>query len=375
MKIAINCSFYFPKGGGIKEYIFNLVINLNEILKKQDSVICYISKDQEKYWVETMPSNIIYKLTPFTSKQPIKRSLLESFFWLKEEKKEQFDVFHSPFFHAPKLKRIPIILTVHDMRFKKYPETYGFLRLKYLEYAVVKSVKTSKSIIAISNFTKGELMSEYNINENKITVIHEAVNKENFNINSVKFTQKLKDKGIKKDNYLLCVGHVEPRKNYERLIIAFDKLVDKKNIDKKLVIVGKENFKVEPTMKLINQSDNVVYLGWVDFGELLWLYQNCLFHVFPSYYEGFGFPILEAAIFSKMTVGSNAASIPEIAGDGGIYFDPFSINSIYNNLVNVIEDESLLNEKIEKTRKNLNNYSWNKNAQKTYELYKSIIEK
>jgi glycosyltransferase involved in cell wall biosynthesis len=372
MKIAINCSFYFPKGGGIKEYIYNLVINLNKILKPEDRIICYLSKDQENYWLESMPSNIAYKLTPFNSNQAIKRSLLERFFWLKEEKNAIFDIFHSPFFHAPPLKHTPILLTVHDMRFKNYPETYSFLRLKFLQYAVDRSIKASKAIIAISRYTKNDLIKEYNESKHKITVIHEAVNKDNFNVNNAKFTQNLNDKGVKEGKFFLCVGHIEPRKNYDRLIVAFDRLVNEKGIDQKLVIVGKENFKTESTMKLIEKNRNVIHLGWVEFNELLWLYKNCLFHIFPSYYEGFGFPILEAAIFSKVTVGSNACSIPEIAGEGGIFFDPFSIDSIYNKIDSLIHDESLLNEKKMKTEENLKHFSWIKNAEETYELYKRI---
>lgn len=369
MKIAINCSYYGSKGGGIKEYIYNLVSNLNKVLKKPDTIICYIPKDQLQFWIDTMPANIRYKCTPFTIKQPIRRSLFQQRFWSHEEKKEQFDIFHSPFFYAPKLKNALTILTVHDLRFMKYPESYTFLRVKYLRYKVPKALKAADSVITISEFTKNEAVKYFSVDTNKFKVIHEAVNLENFSSENEMYTDNLKQKCIKKDNYILAVGHIEPRKNYNRLIKAFDKLVHEKNINYKLVIVGKENYKTESTLKLIEESPNTIYLGWVQFKELLWLYSNCIFHVFPSYYEGFGFPTLEAAAFGKVTIAANASSIPEIGNDGAIYFNPFSIEDIYEKLAEAIYNPNLILEKSHNAIKNLDNFSWLKNAQETYDVY------
>lgn len=372
MKIAINCSFFIPKGGGIKEYIYNITRNLAKIDSENEYVL-YVASDYYDYACKELPKTMKIKSTPFSSKQSIKRSLFEDSFYQKEEITEKFEVFHSPFFHIPNLKSAKRIITVHDLRLCRYPETYTFLRYQFLKRAVKKSIMSADKIITISDFTKEELLHFYNVEESKITSIHEAINLESFNQKNIENYNFVLNKDLKKDNFILSVGHLEPRKNYDNLIKAFKRLKNESNInDLKLVIVGKKSFKYEETLKSLKPEDNILHLDFVDFKDLLWLYSNARIFVQPSFYEGFGFAPLEAAAFGTVSVVSNTSSTPEICGNSAFYFNPFDSDDIFNNIKIALTDTSLFQQKKSFLQSNLSRFSWIKNAETTLEIYKSI---
>ena len=152
MKIAINCQFCSQKGGGgIKEYIVSLTNHLEKV-DHQNEYVLYVLEDQYEYSKTVLPSRFKLKPIPYQKNfvSKVKRSLFAQSFWTKEEKEEGFDVFHSPFFHAPKMKKARLIMTVHDLRLYRYPETYSFLRYQFLKRAVKESIDRVDQIIAIS---------------------------------------------------------------------------------------------------------------------------------------------------------------------------------------------------------------------------------
>lgn len=374
MKIAINCAFLQPKGGGVKEYMVNLVNNLSRLEPNNDYVI-YVLRDFEDYAKQRLMSERIrIKLIPFktgSNINKIKRSLFEHKFWIEEEKKEKWDLFHSPFFHAPKLKKTKIILTVHDLRFVRYPETYSRLRATFLKHAVKRSILNAAHIISISEFTKSEIKSAYGIDDKKITTIHEAINPTDFTSAKASAVGPTQLKGFK---YILSVGHLEPRKNYDRLINAF-KIIKNRNVtlaDYKLVIVGKKECYYDSTLKAIESSNDIEYLNFVSHETLIWLYRNADLFIFPSLYEGFGFPPLEAAALGVISAVSEISSIPEICGDSVIYFNPYDIEDMALNIEKALVNKEVRNH-LNKTLPDLvNKFSWEKNAMDTLKLYHSL---
>ena len=371
MKIAINCIYYTPKGGGITEYIYNLVkeiININ----KENQIIFYISKDVEFFKDTKFDDLFKIKTFPFHESQKIKRSLFQQIYWNKEERIENFDIFHSPFFYAPKFEKAKLILTVHDLRFLNYPSSYKKLRLFYLKRVVEKSIKRANHLIAISNFTKNEIIKHYNISENKIKVILEAIDRLGFLLTNKSKTLSISGKKISSESFLLSVGHLEPRKNYKRLVSAFSLLPIDIQKQYKLIIVGKKNHDYTDIIKEIDNNENVYYLDFIKREDLIWLYANCKLHIFPSFYEGFGFPSLEAGIFGKPTIGANQSSIEEVSGKGGIYFDPFDILDIKSKVNQVLSSEKVYSKLSKEAFKNTKLYSWSKNASETLELYKKV---
>lgn len=376
-KVAINCAFFQPRGGGVKEYIHNLVSNLVTLADRPEIVV-YVLRDQLDYARKELPAGIKIKVIPFDSGSKlnrIKRSLFERKFWLKEEKDEGFDIFHSPFFHAPRLRKAKVLLTVHDLRLYRFPETYEFFRYQFLKRKVRDSIKRADHIISISDFTADEIKELCGVGKEKVTVIHEAINPERFSIRE-NYVPEDTPKELLGKPYLLSVGHMEPRKNYDRLIEAF-KIIKKKPEfkDLKLVIVGKKDHSFKKTLQLIEDTPDVMYLNFVTGDLLMWLYKNARLFVFPSYYEGFGFPPLEAASLGTSSAVSNVSSIPEVCGEAAFYFDSFSIEDMTKVIDEAISNEGLLEEMEKKAKNRLEVFSWRRNAEETLKVYQSLAGK
>ena len=373
MKIAINCQFCFEKGAsGIKEYIVNLTNHLEQVDHENEYVL-YVLEDQLEFAKTKLPARFKLKTIPyqrnFVSK--VKRSLFAQRFWSKEEREEGFDVFHSPFFHAPKMKKARLVITVHDLRLYRYPETYAFLRYQFLKRAVKNSIARADHIIAISQFTKDEIIDTCKVNPDKVTVIHEAVNRSFFSADAIKDYSLPQEYAYLKDcRFLFCLSQIEPRKNHVRLIKAFSAIKAMGGFDDLwLVLAGRQSLNVEPVLKLVAETSDVVYLDHVPTEILLWLYRNATLFVYPSYYEGFGFPPLEAASLGTVPAVGNLTSLPEVCGDCAFYFDPYDISDMSKVIAAALKDESLIQEKKTKLENQLNKFSWENNARETIKVY------
>lgn len=376
MKIAINCSFFQPKGGGIKEYIQNLVENIS-LIDKDNEYVLYVLKDNYQYAKKNLNTKFKIKPIPFKGNSflsVIYRSLFQSFFWAMEERKEKWDIFHSPFFYLPRYIKSKKLITVHDMRFYRFPETYTFFRYQFLKRVVKQSINSADKVIAISQFTKDEIKDAYGTIDDKITVIHEAINQTNFaHIDklNVEYDNKIAD-SLYGQSFILSVGHLEPRKNFDRLIDAFEIAQKELKKDTKLVIVGKLGHHYDNTLKKINKNNNIIYLDFVSSELLNWLYESASLFVFPSIYEGFGFPPLEAGIHNTISAVSNLSSIPEICGEAVAYFDPYDTENMAKVITKCMKDSTLRRNLKDNIQRQIHMYSWQENAKKTISLYSEI---
>ena len=375
MKIAINCQFCYAKGGGgIKEYIIQLTNHLEKVDHENDYVL-YVLEDQYDYAKTVLPKRFKLKPIPYHRNlvSKICRSLFAQGFWSKEEEEERFDVFHSPFFHAPKMKRARLIMTVHDLRLYRYPETYSFLRYQFLKRAVKESISRVDRIISISQFTKDEMIATCGVNPDKVTVIHEAINRSFFSVDRIKDYDLPQEYAyLKKGRFLFCLSQIEPRKNHLRLIKAFSALKAQGGFDDlKLVLAGKQLLNAAPVLKAISETPNVIYLDYVPTEMMLWLSHHATLFVYPSYYEGFGFPPLEAASLGTVSAVGNVSSVPEVCGDCAFYFDPYNVDDMSRVIAAALNNEAAIQEKKQKLESQLSKFSWENNARQTLELYMS----
>lgn len=245
-------------------------------------------------------------------------------------------------------------VVLHDVAFKKYPGFFKKIFLLVYNTLVPIILKRAKKIFTVSEFSKSEIINLFKINENKISVIYNAID------------NKLKSRiDEKKDKYILAVGSLEPRKNISKLI---DVISNQEDI--KLIVVGEQNSKVFNSNTDIKVSNNIKFTGYIDSNELEIFYQHATVFIYPSLYEGFGIPPLEAQSFGIPVVVSDIPVFHEVYGDSVSYVNPYSSTDILYGIKKLIGDEELQHSLIDKGYENVKKYSWNKSAVKLLKCLK-----
>jgi glycosyltransferase involved in cell wall biosynthesis len=363
--IVIDARLYSSSTG---RYVRKLIENLEYINKNNRYTILLNKKDFSLYVPKSnnfSKISVNYDNYLFVSHKKYKAMLTN----LKP------DLVHFTFPNQPLNYSKKSVVTIHDLTpLTRYPRN-GFSKIislpkhyaaKGFYYNQIKDALTNSStVIAPSNFVKNQI-KKLNINKNNIDVIYESADKIN---------QKPSElTNLKNKIYILYVGRVQPHKNIYGLIKAFD-LLKKSNPNLKLVITGKHG---QEYKRLINAlapttKANIVFTGFVDEQTLRWLYENAEAYVFPSLSEGFGLPGLEAMAHGCPVVSSNATCLPEVYGNGALYFDPTNVDDMANKIRRVLSDKKLRAELTKKGYAQVKKYSWEKMAKQTLNVYKSVL--
>lgn len=351
--------------------------------------ISKLHKDYIHYYKLYIPfENFFQKYSPEIKTHLIARKL-QMFYWLFDNKLLDYRVPPNSIFHSldpifiPKNRNYRRIVTVHDIIpiifQKQYLHTLKPL-IKNLYLQSINELPYVDQIITISQYTKKDIIKHLSIDENKIKVIYEAADPV-FKIHSNSHCQnnivnKLRILG----DFILFVGGIDPRKNLETVIKALKNIsLEYRNIS--LVIAGSD-FKTEqdPIKKKIdkfieknNVGDKIISLGYVEDDILACLYNRAKMLIFPSFYEGFGLPIVEAMSCGCPVIASNRTSIPEIAGDAAILSDPEKIDEITNAALKILENTSLSNYLKHRGLKRSSNFSWEKTALQTVKVYNNYL--
>ena len=261
-----------------------------------------------------------------------------------------------------KNKKITII---HDLAyFKKELKAYKFLDTLFMKTFMKTTAKHSNYIAAVSDSTKNDIAEYFSVPESKITVINEGVEND-FRILKNLGEDLLRKYEIKKP-FLFYSGSISPRKNLVRIIKAFNLIKDK--VPYSLCITGAQQWNTSEFKDLKFDEDRVKIIGYVSEKELIALYNLADIYLFPSLYEGFGLPILEAQACGCPVITSNISSCPEVAGDAAIIVNPYSVNEIAENIVKLHESTELKQELIAKGFENIKRYSWKKTTTKLIEI-------
>jgi glycosyltransferase involved in cell wall biosynthesis len=254
---------------------------------------------------------------------------------------------------------------------------YGANTLDYLSWSTKFGIKHASKIICVSDFTKKDIRELYNADLNKIKVIYNGYNKLLYQPvkNKDKTDKTIEKYGITKP-YLLYIGRLEQKKNTPALIEAFANYKEKqKDRILKLVLVGDAGFgydEVKYAIREFNLDNEVITPGWVEEIDLPYIYDGATAFVFPSRYEGFGIPLIQAMACGVPAVASWASSIPEVAGDAALFFNPHDIDSISDAIEKVINDKTLRIKLIEKGKQRAQNFSWEKSARETLSFIKKM---
>lgn len=371
MKILFDTEiFELQIFGGISLYFSKLF----EEFAKDSNInfkVPYIYSDN--HYVKDKPFQPPIKLyrNPF----PFKKQVINTFCKLNEINLyknialNDFDIFHPTYFNSKftdKLKK-PYVLTVHDMTIEAVKEHFIFDKM--LEHTIeVKKhlIENASGIIAISNNTKKDILKFCSVNESKIDTIYHGL--------PLEMPDEVEESENLPGKYILFIGQRAKYKNFANFLLAIKDILFEDR-DLYLVIAGGGDTN-KNERKFINNlgiENKVIRKPIQNIHQIINYYKNAQCFVFPSVYEGFGFPILEAFQCGCPVLCSNVSSFPEVAGDGAEYFDPYSENSMKNAVLNVLNNESRRQQLINKGYERLKLFSWEKTAELTREVYKKVL--
>jgi len=370
MKIGIDARFYGPKQKGLGRYVKELVDNLEKI----DSTNRYFIFLRQENWNEYRPQNPnFHKVLANYGWYGFK----EQFFLPLKIKKLKPDLMFFPHFNVPVFYTGPYLVTIHDLILKKFPTrqasalgsfSYYFKNLIY-HLVIDLAVKKARKVIAVSECTKKDILQYFKIGPKKIKVVYEGRPEVQITNYKLQITNsKLQTFGINKP-YLLYVGNVYPHKNLERLIRAFDILIRKENVDLELVLVGKFDYFYRRLKNQVRGIKGIIFTDYVSDQDLAILYQNALLYIFPSLYEGFGLPPLEAMSYNLPVICSDASCLPEILGKAALYFNPKDINDMVKKIKQASVEDNLRKDLISSGQKQIKKYSWLKMAREILEIF------
>ncbi|MBT4917172.1 glycosyltransferase family 4 protein [Candidatus Peregrinibacteria bacterium] len=290
--------------------------------------------------------------------------------------KENVDIFWAPTSYiTPSFisKRIRTVITVHDLVAFLFPQKHNFKATLIEKICLKRAAKRASKIITVSSNTASDLQDKFQTPSKKIEVIPCAGNEAYKKINHQELTAFAKKTNLPK-KFFLAVGTIEPRKNYKKLIEAFS-IISERNPDYNLIIVGKNGWQFEEVYEEIQQKylqKKVHILGYLSGKSLVNLYNLAEAFVFPSVYEGFGIPPLEAMMCGCPVVASYSSSIPEVVGDSALLIDPKSAESIASAMLKIIKDEELAEKLTNKGLQQAKKFSWEKSSKELLNIFKSL---
>jgi glycosyltransferase involved in cell wall biosynthesis len=295
-------------------------------------------------------------------------------------KKEKFDLVHFPHFNLPLFYNDPFVVTIHDLTLSFFPGqkmTSLMHRMAY-QATIRHACKRAKGIIAVSKNTKKDLEQLLRVADSKVDVIYEAVESDRYNTNiDPKKIEEIKKKYNVRKPYLMYVGVWRNHKNILGMLEAFAKILER-GLDYQLVITGKPDPHYPEVMEKIRElgiTSSVVLPGFVPEEELPVFFQGCDLFVFPSFYEGFGLPPLEAMASGCPVVSSNTSCMPEILGDAAEFFDPYDSESIAQAMEHVLRNRVRAQELRVKGLERVKRFSWEAMARQTLDTYNKVLSK
>lgn len=372
MRIGIDARMYSSAFTGIGRYVHELVEHLVQLDKKNEYVLFMNQPEYDAFQPHNKRvSKVLVNARHYSIAEQLKYP------WIL--KRAKLDLMHFTHFNAPLLYCGRSVVTIHDLTLSFFPGkkmNSGFHRAAY-NRVLRGAVKKAARIVAVSQNTKKDLEEVTGTDPSKVEVIYEGV-AEDFGPREDKQAVEdlLRKYSITKD-YLLYTGVWRSHKNLVNLIRAFALLKEDESFESQLVITGKENPyypEVKRTVKELGLEHDVIYTGLVPEDELPALYQSARIYVFPSLYEGFGLPPLEAMRCGTPVAASKSSCIPEICGEeNALFFDPYDPEDIANTVRRLWLDETLAGELRERGLRHSRKFSWEKMAEKTLEVYKEAV--
>lgn len=377
MRIGIDARPMLSEGTGVGIYTLNLIKNIGA-LDPINKYILFSNSFRDRFPFSSLrpPKNFEYR--DFRIPSRLLKGLWNYFFYPPLESFiGKVDIFHSPHSIPVPVKKARLIVTIHDLFFVKHPELAGRRvsdEHKRLSRSYLSKVRR---IITVSNNSKKDIVEIFGISPEKVTVIYEGVDNIFRVINEKTSLEYIRGVyGLPKE-FILFVGTISPRKNPDYLIEAFSIIKKRRIKDIFLITIGPRGLKADETLRLISKKNlegSVRHIGYVPYEYMPYLYNMASLLVYPSLYEGFGLPPLEAMACGIPVIASNVSSMPEILGDAALLVDPYNPHEIADTIERLLYDEPLRKTLVEKGMKRAQSYSWEETAKKTLKVYEEVNE-
>ena len=347
-KISLELQWAVGKKTGVGWYIYNIVKELSKS-DKNDYVAEFIN---------------------FMGRHDVK-SQIDYDIKIKQNKLLTYTMYNFFNFTIPKNIKGKVIVTIYDTVFFSAPETMGDMKaISEYKYAAERS----DLILTISESAKSDIIKHFNVDEKKIEIVTPGIDLEKYlhNYTDIEL-ENVRKKYKLPENYILYLGTIEPRKNIERTIKAFIKYKKEVKDDLKFVIVGGKGWKYDNIMKLIeSMGTDIILTGYIDEEDKIPIYKLAQIFAFPSLYEGFGMPVLEAMAAGVPVITSNVSSLPEVAGDAAILVNPLNEDEIFEAYKKILSDKKLQLEMIEKGLEQAKKFEWKESAKVLEQIYEKM---
>lgn len=367
-RILIDAHMVGERESGNERYMLNLIRALRRLSPPAEFLVA--TAHPEVLEPEVNPDQQ-WRLIP-VSASPWRRLLYDLPAIAARERATLMHVTYTGPVYSP----CPMVVTVHDVSYWRHPEWFSRRDLAVLRTGVAMTVRRARGIITVSHHARSEISACYHCPESRIQVTHEAADPW--------FCRKAGERTLPpvwmagagiRGPYVLAVGNLQPRKNLNRLVAAFAQLKREKRVGHQLVFAGRAKWRESELFEVIRREglmDDVVFPGYLPDEGLADLYREAAVFVYPSLYEGFGLPVLEAMACGAPVITSNVASIPEVAGSAAVMVDPLDVQSLKDALSRVLADEAVRHDLSARGEKQAALFSWEKTAQKTWEFYQAM---
>jgi glycosyltransferase involved in cell wall biosynthesis len=371
-RVALNAHLLNLRGNyrsaGINWYIYHLLTHLGTVPDFEYTVFLSDAKAREQF----QKLQLIQSRLPTHS--PIVRIVWEQFIQPMALRASRANLFHALAFAGPKQIDIPWIVTIYDLSFMKFPQSFNVTNRTYLTYAVRDSLRRANYVIAISESTKRDLLSLFRVHPDKVRAIYCGVDPE-FGIAQPKDIN-LRSKYSLPEKFILFLGTVEPRKNIARLVRAFAMAKRQAKLPHYLVLVGAYGWKYAEINRAAADAgiaDAVRFIGYAPQDEIAGWYRAADLFVYPSLYEGFGLPPLEAMACGTPVISSNASSLPEVIGDAGIAIAPQDERALSDAIIRAVTDRTLHENLKARGLEQAKKFTWTRAANETVTLYHEAL--
>jgi glycosyltransferase involved in cell wall biosynthesis len=373
LHIAIDAHSVGAELGGNESYATNLIEALAQIDHTNRYTLFVTKAAAIERFADRWPNFKVQRTLPHTPLVRIPLTLS------RELRRNPVDLLHVQY-TAPPFAPCPIVTTIHDLAFEHLPETFNRRSWMQMRLTVRLTARRAAHIITVSDYSRADIIRTYRIPPERITVTPEAAAESFFPVRNETELKRIRETYGIQENYILSLSSIQPRKNLVRLIEAYSCLRGVRPEVKlpQLVLVGKRGWLEHETFRAAERSalgNEILFTGYVPEGDLAALYSGAICFVYPSYFEGFGLPVVEAMQCGVPVIAGNRTSLPEVLGNAGVLFDPFDTQALVKSLTQVLGDPEYRAELSSKGLERARNFKWQKTAQMTLGVYERAVKR